>query len=78
MNQVIARNKSGSDNNSSFELERSNRETSKNPEESRILIKCKDEETRDNWIKIINDQVYLLQNIGDMLTNPTSLGVNAS
>ena len=78
MNQVIARNKSGSDNNSSFELERSNRETTKNPEESRILIKCKDEETRDNWIKIINDQVYLLQNIGDMLTNPTSLGVNAS
>ena len=78
MNQVIARNKSGSDNNSSFELERSNRETTKNPEESRILVKCKDEETRDNWIKIINDQVYLLENIGDMLTNPTSLGVNAS
>ena len=78
MNQVIARNKSGSDNNSSFELERSNRETSKNSEESRILVKCKDEETRDNWIKIINDQVYLLQNIGDMLTNPTSVGVNAS
>ena len=76
MNQVIARNKSGSDNNSSFELERSNRETTK--KESRILIKCKDEETRDNWIKIINDQVYLLENIGDMLTNPTSLGVNAS
>ena len=73
MNQVTARDRNGSDNNSSFELERSAKDTNKNSEESRILIKCKDEETKDNWLKVINDQVFLLNNIGDWLTCPSSV-----
>ncbi len=66
----------GPDYGACFELERKNYDkvrklsTSDKPEESAIIVKCDNEEQRDKWLKIINDQIIELDRVALELSNP--------
>ena len=77
MREVGTQHRSGSDGHCCFELERSKKDATSNSEESRIIVKCKDEETRDHILKTINDQIFLITNIAGLLTEPMSAQVSA-
>ena len=77
MKEVSTQHRSGSDSNCCFELERSKKDATSNSEESRIIVKCIDEETRDHILKTINDQIFLITNIASLLTEPMSVEASA-
>ena len=76
MKEVNAEVLNKDDTNCSFELERSEKDASSNSEDKRIIVKCKDEQSRDHMIQIIADQRALISNIADMLTNPNEPTTN--
>ena len=56
----------------SFELASETKDKTSKSEELRIIVKCKDGATKDNWVKIIEDQLFLLHKFKDFLEVPTA------
>lgn len=72
MNKVIVREFNKSDSTFGFELEKKldRSSTSSRKEDSAIVVQCESEEQRDEWLKIINDQIRDLKDMAKKLENP--------
>ncbi|TRY61773.1 hypothetical protein TCAL_08466 [Tigriopus californicus] len=75
MNNVIVREFNKSDSNFGFELEKGlelleRSTTASRREDSAIVVQCESEEQRDEWLKVINDQIRDLKDMAKKLENP--------
>ena len=54
----------------SFELASETKDKTSKSEELRIIVKCKDEATKTDWVKIIEKQLFLLHDFKNILEVP--------